>query len=260
MARPRPKGDPDKSVTWTADGQEYTLDYYDDSHRYWLTTEDGSTECSGVTSTLKRASGAGAGLLNWQRKVIREDAERRVDELAKLTKTAVKYAIGEACGAPDRERDAAGEHGKKVHASLEALAAGKKGRGPEYQALARWAQDWSVEFVAAEKPVCLVDLRVAGTGDAWVRAKPPGKPAGLYYVDLKTAKNVYPENHAQCATYVRAWEEMGGEQCDGWAVLHMPRGTDLPVVYWPAEGSGEGHFQAFMSALYLTEWSRTALG
>jgi hypothetical protein len=178
---------------------------YNKRHEYFL---DG-VKVGGVTTILSKAMPKG-GLTQWAADCAADYAIEHWDELTGLPITKRVKAIQFAHR--DVKTEAAGR-GTSIHRYGEALIAGEPVEDPEYlgpaQAYARFADEWKLEPVATETPLCHTRFRYGGRADLW--ATIGVRDNALALVDLKAGKNVYAETVLQLAAYRHAeiWQPDG---------------------------------------------------
>lgn len=126
------------------------------------------------------------------------------------------------------------------------------------EAYARFLDDFDVEPIATETPVCNTASRYAGRADMWAEltTREHGRHSAL--VDLKTGGNIYAEVALQLAGYQGCdlWQPDGPESeeplppVDAVYVAHiMPDAVRLvPVTVRPAD------FRQFLYVLETSKW------
>lgn len=126
-------------------------------------------------------------------------------------------------------KEEAGKLGTRAHAIIEKLV--------EYALLSlqhedkrvvnavesyiKWEKESKFESMYAERRVCLLKEKIAGTVD--LVGKLDGK---LTLVDLKTSNRLYPEYHIQVAAYAKAWEETFNEKIEKVIILRISKDAE----------------------------------
>jgi hypothetical protein len=225
--------------------EDFTVEYRDASHRYFLHHGDERRPVPSVTSILKVLD-KGA-LLRWAEAKGAEGAAR----LARL---------GELEGVPDEEaidvvrlfgfgadaaRDSGASRGSLVHHMQQSyidtgLPPKLSDFDPEYrgyvQGYCRWLVDASPEPVCCERIVGSHKHGYAGTLDmaaVVTLVDATGRRRGLALADIKTNARaaVYPEHWLQLLGYRTAWEESTGTDVDGLVVVALgPGGLCRPSL------------------------------
>lgn len=144
-------------------------------------------------------------------------------------RTLTRYDIDEARGLHAKRLKEAGDLGGKIHDWIKEYVAGRKPEIPAEEAVLRgvnafleWEKETKVKFIASEEPIFSKEYDYCGKLDAI--GKINGK---LYLIDYKTGTGLYNDVMMQTASYVEAWEEMGGEKIAGrWAVRIEKRNED----------------------------------
>lgn len=227
-------------------------------HGYLLDGE----KIDGVTSILNALPKA---LKQWAADCAANLAVEKWDELSELPLTkrldAIRYA----------HRDVVSEaaaRGTDIHGYGEKLAHGEPVEIPDEhrgaaEAYARFLDDWQIEPLATEAPVCNTEHRYGGRGDLW--ATIGVRDGARAYVDLKTGKSVYESVVLQCAAYDGAtiWQPYGPESEQPYApmdllyVAHI--GTDsvrmLPVLgAGGRDRPGPVEFRQFLYVQQTARW------
>lgn len=147
-------------------------------------------------------------------------AKRAVDEWDRIGDMPISERLDYLRWGPRDTVRAAALRGTQIHDYGHALAEGRdvdvpdQHRGP-VEAYARWLDEWEVEPIAAETPLCSVTHKYGGTADLWARI---GKrDNALALLDVKTGKGVYNETGLQLAAYRYA------------ELLQPERGVEIPV-------------------------------
>lgn len=162
-------------------------------HSYRLDGE----KIPGVTSVLDLLDKP--ALVKWAADQSAQYAVEHWQELAELGVLERAKRISDARWATNK---AAIVKGHRIHALADQLAHGVEVEVPdEYlrpvEAYARMLDEWEIETLATETPVCHTEYRYGGTFDAIVRAP----KLGTIMLDVKTGKRVYDEVGLQLAAY-----------------------------------------------------------
>ncbi|MCW2953239.1 MAG: hypothetical protein JWQ48_2409 [Conexibacter sp.] len=228
---------------------DFTVEYRDSSHRYWLINGDERAPAVSVTSALKVLDKP--ALVSWAEACGAEGAAK-LAKLGQLDDVAPDRAIFQVrrhnlgC---DAKRDEGAKRGTSTHAVLESYARDRslppisafpvEQRG-FYQGLARW--------LLVARPVPQYIERVVGSarhgyaGRLDMRATIDGRDV---IVDLKTSARgiVYPEAHLQAAAYALADEECGAPPADGIVIVAVGVDGSFEAV------EGEASSQDWLSVL-----------
>lgn len=212
-----------------------------------------------ISVTTALSAGIPKALDNWHKKLVAEYAVDNRDAWTSLDRDAAVDLIKRAS---DRQRDAAADRGSVVHAILEGVRAGVTPdptwsddvRGLVRAGL-RFFDEWQPDIYWQEVEVFSDQHRYAGTLDmvAWL----PG--LGLYIVDWKTGKNIYPEAGAQVAAYRNADYAVIGDvehaipAISGGACVHLRADGTYELV--PVDSDAE-QFDLFLHALHVARWTR----
>ncbi|MET9313805.1 hypothetical protein ABZX12_18490 [Kribbella sp. NPDC003505] len=206
----------------------------------------------GVTTALNAISKP--ALVDWAARVTAEYAVDNWDELHPLPvaqrltklKDARWNTVKEAAVRGTRIHDL----GEKVSHGVEVEVPDEL-RGP-VEAYARFLDEWQIEMVATETPVCNTQYKYAGTADGWAHI---GRTGQDVLMDIKTGKGVYSEAALQLAAYRYAdlWQPDGPDSetergpVEAVYVAHILPDTVrlLPVVAGPDE------WRTFLYALAL---------
>ena len=220
-------------------------------HGYTLDGE----KIDGVTSILDALPKA---LKQWAADCAANYALEHWDELTADTPTRrldrIRYAHREVVGE-------AAMRGTLIHRYGEALVAGEPvDAAPEHlgpaQAYARFLDEWKIEPVATETPVCHTGYRYAGRPDLWATIGVRDGARAL--IDLKTGRNVYESTVLQIAAYryAQLWQPDGPDSetdlppVELAYVAHI--GADsvrmLPVIAGPDE------LRAFLVVQHTAQW------
>lgn len=223
----------------------------------------------GVTTVLSGGIPKPA-LVNWASKTCAEYVANNREWLASAPGRGEILDVVK--GAPNRDRDEAGNKGTIVHDYAEQLTNGDVTLAPEHeflmpyvQAYAQFLDDAHIEPVATEVPMANTKLRYAGTGDLFAKSAPIatalGHPAdSIGYVDLKTNRSgVFMEAGLQCLAYTRCdlWQPNGDDEpmptCDWSVVVHVaPDGCTIR----PVDLTSERHWAMFRAARLIAEATR----
>lgn len=166
---------------------------YGSGHGYTLDGE----KVPGVTTVLDVLDKP--ALVNWAAKQSAEHAIEHWAELSELPLLQRAERIEKARFATNKK---AIVRGHRIHEFGDKMATGAavevpdEYRGPA-EAYARFLDEWELETLATETPVCHTDYRYAGTFDAIVHSP----RLGVVMLDIKTGKNVYAETALQLAAY-----------------------------------------------------------
>jgi len=164
-----------------------------------------------------------------------------------------------------RRSKAAMARGTTIHRHGEQLAAGAAVdvadalRGP-VEAYARFMDEWQIEPIAAETPLCNTQYRYAGQADLWARIGRRDQARAL--IDLKSGGDVWPETALQLAAYryCDIWQPNGPEsesssvpEVDLVYVAHiLPDAVRMvPMIATPAE------WKTFLYAQQVARWMRS---
>jgi hypothetical protein len=204
---------------------EFSVEYRDASHRYWLLEKDGPrTAVPSVTGVLKVLDKP--ALVGWAERVGIESAVTLMRSGAVGDGVAVSdvpamvrsYGLG-----ADAQKKAGGDRGTAIHDALRIYCAQgdvpnvldfEEPVRPYVQGLCRWLLQAAPKPVMVEAIVGSLEHGFAGRFD--LLADIAGR---RMLVDLKTSKSVYPEMHLQLAAYMLAVEECGVQRPDGALVL-----------------------------------------
>lgn len=213
-------------------------------------------------------------LLPWGIKMVAEGAADLADQLPALVAHDRDAAIKMLKALPWSKKERAANLGTLIHAAIEAHRLGKPVPAPPADVapymtgFERFLADFEPEYVATEAPVFSRTQKYAGTLDAIVRMRLPLTEApGLYVLDAKSGKGVYPEVGLQLAAYRHAefiglpdGSEEPMPPTDGALALHLTdRGYRLIDVR-----ADRDVFQAFLYARevfrFVESTSKTILG
>lgn len=173
---------------------------YGRSHGYLL---DGQKIMS-VTKALSLGMPKPA-LINW---AASEAAQYAWEKRAELADASYSDFISTVAKAHERKRNTAAVKGTAVHGFGERLVHGEKVDGipdevaPKVDQYVRFLNDWLVQPVVTERPVCNLDVPYGGTFDVVFTS--PLFPGRVFLGDIKTAKGVYGDNALQLEAYARA--------------------------------------------------------
>lgn len=152
------------------------------------------------------------GLKQWTADCAANYAVEHWDELAEESMTKrldrMRYAYRDVVSA-------AALRGTTIHKYGEALVAGQPVEDPEYlgpaQAYARFLDEWQIEPIAMETPVCHPGWMYAGRPDLWATIGVRNAAPAL--IDLKTGKGLYESVALQLAAYryAQLWQPDGPE-------------------------------------------------
>lgn len=149
-------------------------------------------------------------LLPWGIRSVAEGACDLANELPALVAKDREAAVKMLKGLPYAHRDRAADLGTLIHATIEAHRLGKPMPPPpadvagHMRAFERFLTDFAPEYLATEAPVFSRTQKYAGTLDAIVRLRLPLGEEGVYILDVKSGKNIYPETGLQLAAYRHA--------------------------------------------------------
>jgi hypothetical protein len=168
------------------------------SHSYYFE----GTKIPGVTSVIGVLDKP--ALVSW---AARESAAYAVEHWAWLSAKPIMERAKLIEDARWSKNKKSIDTGHRLHAIAEAMQHGRSvDVDPEHladvEAIARLLDQWQVESVATELPVCHQEAFYAGTAD--VIASSPSKGLPLSVWDFKTGKAVYSEVALQLAAYARA--------------------------------------------------------
>jgi hypothetical protein len=175
-------------------------------HAYYLDGE----KIDGVTTILNALP---KQLKQWAADTAANFAVEHWDELAELPMTKrldqIRFAHKDVVSA-------AALRGTEIHGYGERLVRGEavpipdEYRGPA-EAYARFVDDWKIEPIAIETPVCNTRHRYGGRADLWATIGARDNAVAL--VDLKTGGNIYESTVLQLAGYRYAdlWQPDGPE-------------------------------------------------
>ena len=140
-------------------------------------------------------------LRNWYAE---QAAKRVIDEWDQLQDMSPSDRFEFVKWGPRDKVTAAALRGTEIHALGDKLARGEKvdvpaeHRGP-VEAYARWLDEWEIETLATETPLCHTEHLYGGTADLWGIV---GKLDGIRaLLDVKTGKGVYDEVGLQLSAY-----------------------------------------------------------
>ena len=187
----------------------------------------------------------------WEAASYAVDHHRTLFAAGDFNAEAVKRDIS---AAPTRRRNTAAVKGTQIHTFAERLVRGEKVEGipdeigAKVDQYVRFLNEWEVEEIAVERPICILDVPLGGTFDVIFRS--PKFPGRVFLADVKTAKGVYGENALQLEAYGRAdfyLDENGDEQSmaalgitdhvvihledDRYTVVQMHRGDEVWAVF-----------------------------
>jgi hypothetical protein len=219
-------------------------------------------EYPSVTS-IRRLAGMPFMLSNWyQNKII----ARAIEENATLQRmlkdgTDLKAVASWLRAAPNVERDAAADLGRRVHdAAAEGKTMAEVGAdvGPFLAQYRSWLSDTKGTVVASERQVWSLTHGYAGTFDLMVEY-----PNGHVWLwDLKTGKGTYPEHALQLEAYRRADFVGEDDVVDTKAsdLLRKVRGQGVLHLQgdgWTAKSipSNEANWHAFLGLLEFATWT-----
>lgn len=174
-------------------------------------------------------------LLPWGIKMVAEGAADLADQLPALVAKDREAAIKMLKGLPWSQRDRAANLGTLIHAAIEAHRLGQpfppipidvQGHMAGFE---QFLTDFQPEYLATETPVFNRTEHYAGTLDAIVRMTLPlHDEPGVYILDAKSGKGVYPEVGLQLAAYRFAefiglpdGDEQPMPRIDGAVALHL---------------------------------------
>ena len=165
-------------------------------HRYTL---DGF-EIPGVTTiigTLDKPA-----LINW---AADQSATYAVENWARLSEIPLIERHKQIKNARNQRNREAIVKGNRIHALAEKLQKGLEVEvpaaiEPQVEAVARFMDDWEIQTIHTETPVCNTDYRYGGTLDTISTAP----RLGTVLLDWKTGKGVYDETALQLAAYQHA--------------------------------------------------------
>lgn len=165
---------------------------------------------------------------------------------------AVKDAIAASLG----RRDAAGKLGNTIHSWINALKAGTtpvvdhlpEGLQGYGKAFLGWCREHQPVFLESEKTVFSDVHKIAGTLDALCTFP---RREGVWLLDFKTSKGIYPEMALQTAAYKVCVNE-------GLTQIHAEHEG---VVHLKADGNYDfpevcGDFEAFLAFKRGWEWQQ----
>lgn len=208
-----------------------------------------------VTTILKLGFPAPA-LVSWAAKSV---AQAAVDEWTELSALGVTERYERLKGAPWVKRDAAAFRGTQLHAIGEQLVAGEQADVPDHlqgvaQRYADWLDEWDVEPVAVERPVCHVEYRYAGTFDLIADLKDGVR----WLLDIKSGSGVYDSHVLQLAGYRYAEKMLHATgdlidmpTVDRAGVIHV---TPDDVRLIPVDASRRA-FRAFLAAREVASYA-----
>lgn len=144
-------------------------------------------------------------LINWAASEAAQAAWDHKDDLAAAPYSEFITTIAKA---HERKRNTAAVKGTAVHAFGQRLVMGEKVEGIPDEVAAkvdqyvRFLNEWQVEPVVVERPVCNLDVPYGGTFDVVFKSRL--FPDRVFLGDIKTAKGVYGDNALQLEAYGRA--------------------------------------------------------
>ena len=144
-------------------------------------------------------------LINWAASEAAQLAWEKRDELKDAPYSEFVQTVAKA---HERKRNTAAVKGTTVHNFGERLVHGERVEGiPEEVAgkvdqYVNFLNDWKVEPVAVERPICNLALPYGGTFDVVFRS--PLFPGRVFLGDIKTGKGVYGDMALQLEAYSRA--------------------------------------------------------
>jgi len=212
-------------------------------------------------------------LLPWGIKMVAEGAVEFCDQLPAMVAADRDGAIRYLKGLPYAKRDKAADLGTLVHEAAEAHALGKptppcdEQVQPYLDSFALFLEDFEPEIIATEASVYHRTEHYAGTLDMIARLTLPDGESGVYVIDAKSGKAVYPEVALQLSAYRNAefiGLPDGSEELmpptDGALALHLtPAGYRLIEVR-----TDDDVFRSFLYAREVFRWqsetSKTVLG
>lgn len=177
--------------------------------------------------------------------------------------------------AHQRELEKAGNIGSQAHALIEWNLRRELGQvpGPQpevsdaslraFACYEEWRRESELTPRLIEQVVWSREHEYAGTLDLFgvARCMRQGADGELVnvVVDWKTGKAIYPEAFMQSAAYIRALTEMGHVDGPVWGlVVRLPKVEADPdfEVAWVSPDEQREHFDAFMSAKRLWDWTQ----
>lgn len=195
-----------------------------------------------------------------------EAAKRAVEERATWERMPDAEAIAYIKAAAMERKTKAAALGTEVHAAAEAVEMGMPEdmwpahlgkHGLQY---ARYLREWKPRVVVTEAQVINHSHRYAGTLDTICEFSEKLGP-GLFIVDKKTGRGIYPEHDLQQAAYRFAEELVMGDgsrvpmpEVRGVLILHL---TEKDYELIPVDAD-EDSFAHFIRALYLYRWKQRA--
>jgi hypothetical protein len=189
----------------------FTIEYRDASHRYWLIKDDERLPAISVTSALRVLDKP--ALLSWAEKCGAEGA-LRLERDGRLEGIDIEDAIYTVRGhdeGADAKRDAGGDRGLALHHAQEIYC--ELGHVPNVgdfdpevrgyvQGYCKWLLRDNPEPVFTERIVGSLEHGYAGRVDLLAKIK-----GRTVLPDLKTSAKPYPEQHLQVAGYLGALAE-----------------------------------------------------
>lgn len=177
----------------TGQQQRFARRNYGTGHGYTL---DGH-EIPGVTTIIGLLDKP--ALVGW---AAEQSASYAVENWGRLSELPLMERAKQIRNARYAKNRQATVKGNRIHAMAERLQAGEPVEVPpavesQVQAVARFLDDWQMQPVCAETPLCNTGYRYGGTLDAVVTSP----RLGTILMDWKTGKGVYDEVALQLAAY-----------------------------------------------------------
>lgn len=216
---------------------------YGNGHGYTL---DGQ-KVPGVTSVLDVLDKP--ALVNW---AARESAGYAVEHWAELERLPLMERAREIEGARFKKNKAAIVRGHRIHEFGEKLAHGEpvevpdEYRGPA-EAYAQFLDQWDIETIKTETPICHTEYRYAGTFDALIKSP----RLGTVMLDIKTGRSVYDETGLQLAAYRNADLMIDDEPMIATDAAYVAHVTGDTVDLVPLKQ--DGLFEIFLYLLEIYE-------
>lgn len=162
----------------------------------------------------------------------------------------------EALQAPYKKSKDAMSRGTTIHTLIEAYKYTGEVKTylpdsirPYMEAFKDWLGNNHVEIVESEKTLYSDKYGYAGTADLIVKIN----GSGVYVVDTKTGKDIYPEVALQLSAYKQALEE-DGLKIDGMAALLLETGADDKPTGKYKFAIQQDYFEQFLACKKLWEW------
>lgn len=210
------------------------IDFYPNSHRYKLITQDGekSGEWLQSPSSILNKLDKSQALIPWAINCYTEKMLELCANGSNFTRDDIESMLSVAKTAHTEQKTAAGSIGSVVHdfAQLYTKSVAideiegffdlpqedqeKARKGAE--AFVKWVQEINPVFINSEFTVYSKKNRFVGTCDALVEID-----GAKYILDYKTSKGVYSSHIYQVASYLKAYEEETGDRLEGAKILSI---------------------------------------